>query len=174
MPVVRVLGIDPGISGGAAVIDADTDANRLPTIVDVIDLPTAGTDAKREIAVPAFLDWLAQTKPHHAFIELVHAMPSIPDAKGARRGMGAASAFKFGLGVGMIRAAVIARMIPCTLVTPQKWKGAFGLKGSDKENSRQLVLRLFPSHANWFARKMDHQRAEALLIAVYGSKGGLL
>jgi crossover junction endodeoxyribonuclease RuvC len=35
---------------------------------------------------------------------------------------------------------------------------------------RALALRLFPSTAEHFARKKDHGRAEAALIARYGSE----
>jgi crossover junction endodeoxyribonuclease RuvC len=55
------------------------------------------------------------------------------------------------------------------MVTPQKWQKHYG-KSSDKEHSRQLANRLFPSLADRLNRKKDDGSAEALLIAKYGSE----
>jgi hypothetical protein len=182
---VRILGIDPGISGACALIDkglsvaeqgptpdvSDMTVRWLPDIFrDVIDIPTLGNGAQREIDDLQLIRWLREVKPTHAFIEWVTAMPSIPDAAGKRRGMGAASAFKFGFAVGQIRTAVRGCQIPITLVTAAKWKKLYALKGGDKEPSRQAAIRLFPSASHLLARKLDHQRAEAILIAAYGGK----
>jgi hypothetical protein len=41
--------------------------------------------------------------------------------------------------------------------------------GSDKESSRARVLQLFPSAHALLARKMDHGRAEAALIALFAA-----
>jgi hypothetical protein len=43
-----------------------------------------------------------------------------------------------------------------------------------KEAARQLALRRFPSAAEFLKRKLDHQRAEALLIANYDLERGHL
>jgi crossover junction endodeoxyribonuclease RuvC len=55
---------------------------------------------------------------------------------------------------------------PLHLVTPAKWKRYFGLD-ADKEKSRALALRLWPSRSDLFTRKRDHGRAEAALLARY-------
>jgi hypothetical protein len=44
----------------------------------------------------------------------------------------------------------------------------FSLHGPDKEPSRQLVIARLPQQTGYFARKADHGRAEAVLIALYG------
>jgi crossover junction endodeoxyribonuclease RuvC len=54
-------------------------------------------------------------------------------------------------------------------VSPAVWKKHFKLP-ADKEASRALALPLFPATAEHFARKKDHGRAEAALIARYGSE----
>jgi hypothetical protein len=46
------------------------------------------------------------------------------------------------------------------------WK----LPGKDKESGRQEALQLFPAAHAALARKKDHSRAEATLIALYGAK----
>jgi hypothetical protein len=162
---MRILGIDPGMSGAAAVFDTDA-----PDMVEATDFPLMGEESQREIDGLALAEWIRSREPDHAFIELVSAMPSIPGADGKRRGMGAASAFRFGIGVGAIRATVQICRLPYTLVVPTKWKKLYLLKGGDKEPSRQRALQLFPRSAPLFARKKDHQRAEAALMAAYGAR----
>jgi crossover junction endodeoxyribonuclease RuvC len=160
---VRILGIDPGLSGGVAVYFVDIKRWL------VIDLPTVGEGAQRRLNAPALRDWLGNPPPDHAFIESVQAMPSIPDKFGIRRGMGVASSFRFGRVTGAIEATVACCNIPITLVVPQSWKRFYGLRGSDKEASRALALRRFPTAASHLARKLDHGRAEAMLIAYFGA-----
>jgi hypothetical protein len=58
--------------------------------------------------------------------------------------------------------------VPCTLVVPRKWQAMWGLKGNDKEGHRQAAIRLIPNAHALLKRKLDHQRADALLIALYG------
>jgi len=52
------------------------------------------------------------------------------------------------------------------LVRPAEWKKSLGLTGKDKEASRQRALQLFPAQAQ-LARKKDHHRAEAVLLAYW-------
>jgi crossover junction endodeoxyribonuclease RuvC len=168
---MRIAGIDPGLTGALAVVDgADRSTTRL-TVVDAIDVPTIGESTKREVDVMALIGWLKRNEIDHAYIEYVNAMPSIPDKEtGERRGMGAASAFKFGYITGQIRACIVGCKIPFTVISSAKWKKAHNLPGGagNKEHSRQLAMRIFPDSHNLLARKRDEARAEAILIARYG------
>ncbi len=158
---VRILGIDPGLEGAAAILDPD-----VPGAVEVFDLPTSGEGTKRSINETEFLRLLGKYDLDHAFIEHVVG----------RMGWGAGGAFRFGMAFGALRAIVAVRGIPFTLVTPQKWKKFYGLKGGQKdqmpsqakEQSRQRAIQLFPQSSELFSRKKDHQRGEAALIALYG------
>jgi crossover junction endodeoxyribonuclease RuvC len=58
--------------------------------------------------------------------------------------------------------------IPVELVVPATWKSHYGLKGSDKELSRLKCAKLMPEAGRFIMRKMDHNRAEAILLARYG------
>ena len=58
------------------------------------------------------------------------------------------------------------RSIPLTIIEPTAWKKFHGLRGGEKEASRQRALMLFPSAHALLARKKDHGRAEAALIAL--------
>ena len=56
--------------------------------------------------------------------------------------------------------------IPTTVVTATVWKRDMKLN-QDKELSRKRAIELFPAFATMFARKKDHNRAEAALLAVW-------
>ena len=153
----KFLGIDPGIHGALAFIVIAEDG---PRVADAIDLPTIGTKAKERVNVHAVQEWILQHGPFHAFIERGQAMPR----------QGASSGYKFGRAVGAIEATVALCNVPLEIVEPSVWKRALRLKGKDKEGSRQKALELFPHAQHLLARKKDHQRAEAMLIALYGAR----
>jgi hypothetical protein len=71
----------------------------------------------------------------------------------------------------MVRGMLTAHKIPYTLITPRKWKGKMDL-GKVKDEARLLAARMFPEQSFFFDRKKDANRAEAVLIAVYGSRHG--
>jgi uncharacterized protein YbjT (DUF2867 family) len=153
-----VLGVDGGISGGlAAVKIADGAA---PALVECIDIPVIGTGAKERVDVIAIREWISQHDVQHAFIERAQALPK----------QGSSSGFKYGRAVGAIEAAIALSGIPITIVEPSIWKRFWRLPGKDKESSRQQALQLFPAAHAALARKKDHGRAEAALIALYGAR----
>jgi crossover junction endodeoxyribonuclease RuvC len=155
---VKLLGIDPGaVSGGCAIVVINDGA--APQLVDAIDLPTVGVKAKQRIDVLALRTWIQQHKPDHAVIERGQALPR----------QGASSGFKFGRGCGALEATIQLLEIPMTIVEPSKWKKFHGLRGKEKEASRQRALMLFPAAHALFARKADHGKAEACLIALAGA-----
>jgi crossover junction endodeoxyribonuclease RuvC len=61
-----------------------------------------------------------------------------------------------------------------TIIEPSSWKKFHGLRGKDKEGSRQRALMLFPSAHALLARKLDHGRAEAALIALTWNEGATM
>ena len=147
---MNVLGIDPGLSGGLAIVAG-------PRLVAVGDVPTTGDKAKRRVDVTALLGWIRANPPDHAIIERAQAMPE----------QGSSSGFIYGRAVGALEACVQGLMIPLTIIESTAWKKFHSLIKRDKEDSRQRALMLFPD-ALGLERKMDHNRAEAALIAVYG------
>src|SRR5262249_44927200 len=128
-------------------------------VIDAIDIPTIGTKAKERVNVHAIQEWILQHGPHRAFIERGGTMPR----------QGIASAYKFGRGVGALEAVIALCAIPLEIVEPSVWKRVLRLKGKDKELSRQRALELFPLAQHLLARRKDHQRAEAMLLAYYGA-----
>jgi hypothetical protein len=83
---------------------------------------------------------------------------------------GASSGFKYGRAVGAIEAAITLCSTPVEIIEPSAWKKLWKLPGRDKESGRQKALQLFPAAHAALARKKDHGRAEASLIALYGAK----
>jgi len=154
---VRVIGIDPGIHGGLALVNiCDGGA---PVLVDAIDIPVIGVKAKERVDVLAIRAWVQQHRPQHAFIERAQAMPR----------QGASSGFKYGRATGAIEAAIAYCEVPITVVEPAVWKKTHHLRGGDKEGARQRALQLFPSAHALLARKRDHNKSEAALVALYGA-----
>jgi crossover junction endodeoxyribonuclease RuvC len=151
---MKILGADGGIRGGLAVIDIVDGA--APQLIDAIDIPVAGVGAKERVDVLTIRDWIKAHQPQHALIERAQAMPK----------QGASSGFKYGRAVGSIEAVIACCEIPLTIIEPTAWKNFHGLRGGEKESSRQRALMLFPSAHTLLARKKDHGRAEAALIAL--------
>jgi crossover junction endodeoxyribonuclease RuvC len=156
--MTTILGIDPGIRGGLAIITVDDGA--APRLVDAIDIPVTGTGAKERVDAIALRAWIVTHKPQHAYIERAQAMPK----------QGVSSGFKYGRAVGAIEAMLAGCEVPMTVVEPSAWKKFHQLRGGDKEGGRQRALQLFPAAHGLLARKRDHGRADSALIALYGSR----
>jgi len=156
-PAMRLLGLDPGLSGAVAVWDTALDA------LIVRDMPAANkpNSTRREV-VP---EWLAQLvrewAPDVAWIERVSAMP----------GQGVSSVFSFGDSFGVARGVLGALQVNTHFVTPAEWKRALRLS-SDKSAARAMTARLFSANAGEFARKSDDGRAEAALLTHFGLSRG--
>lgn len=149
-----ILAIDPGLTGAVAFYFPSE-----PSRVAVFDMPTVGT----EVDPHALARQVQALRPSMAAIELVGPMPT--DSR--------SSAFKFGGAYMTARTVVTSQLaIPTHLVTPQTWKRHYRLVGGaeGKEAARALALRLFPASAEHFARKKDHGRAEAALLARFASE----
>jgi Holliday junction resolvasome RuvABC endonuclease subunit len=152
---MKILGIDPGIHGGLAIIDVINCA--APQLIDAIDVPIVGVKAKERVDALGICAWIEAHKPiDHAAIERAGSMPK----------QGVASTFKYGRAVGSLETTIALCGIPLTVLEPAVWKRRHGLYGADKETSRQRALQLFPAAHALLARRKDHGRAEAALIAL--------
>jgi crossover junction endodeoxyribonuclease RuvC len=103
------LGIDPGISGGIAVLDDDGNvrlAEPMPVAGKEVD---AGALAR---LVRSLRDLDSHADYTLAAVEHVGAMP----------GQGVCSMFAFGCSWGLCRGVLAALAIPVVLVRPQAWK----------------------------------------------------
>lgn len=155
-----IEGIDPGLSGAACVFDAEN-----LKVLDLLDMPTEAWGSKRHIDIKQLLGWTWRHRCDTCALERVQALPGM-DAGGVRsRGMGAASAFRFGMCFGEIRGAMIAAGLSVVDVPPQVWKELFELNKREKDEARQLAIKLHPEAAHMLTRKKDQGRGECILIA---------
>lgn len=161
MSATFTIGVDPGIHGAIAVYNASNG------FMDVIDFPLIATQAagrktvRNEIDEHGLAHWVklaVGVDRVHAYVEKVGAMPK----------QGVSSTFRFGMSYGIIRGILTAHDVPYTLVRPQDWKKHMSV-GRNKDEARLLASRMFPRQAEMFRRKKDANRAEAVLLAVYGA-----
>ncbi len=148
---MRVLGVDPGLQGALATWDG----RRLV----VIDVPIVKARARgNEINLPALVDAVRDLTPFDAaYVERNSVRPK----------EGISSAQKNGLVAGMLLGCVAMQCRQIHRPTPTQWKKKLGLT-KDKEYSRTKAIEIFPYYHELFARKKDHGRAEAALLALYG------
>ena len=140
------IGIDPGKSGGIAVLYPDGKGLAVPY-------------SDREVGK---LCVIAKKYQAICCLEKVGAMP----------GQGVTSMFNFGVSYGYIKGALEAYRIPYQEIPPQRWKKEFGLN-SDKAASVDVCRKLFPD-VNLLpterCRKPHDGMAEALLLAEYARR----
>lgn len=150
-----IVGIDPGLTGAIAFLSGNG------PMVEDLPVIANGTNAKvKNVINGAALAGLLRLYSMDikvAYVEKVSTMP----------GQGVASNGSLMHSAGVIDGVLSTLGIPVVLVSPAKWKRAMGLT-TDKEASRATAQRLFPTMP--LARKKDHNRAEALLLAEYGRR----
>jgi hypothetical protein len=124
-----------------------------------LNIPRKAATGREYSGTNKLLLWMARSKgwPAPHFLTLKQAMPR----------QGASSGFKYGRAVGAIEVVITCCAIPLTIAEPSMCKKFHALRGGDKEAGRQRALQLFPNAHGLLARKKDHGRAEAALIALY-------
>lgn len=139
-----LLGIDPGRKGALAILDAEE------MHVEVHDMPQTPQE------LYALFESLPKIKM--CILEKLHAGPQMSRTAIARM-------FE---DYGLLKGALIWRDVPFFDVRPAKWKPALNVT-ADKSSSRQMAMQLWPDQASLFKRVKDDGRAEAALLAWYGS-----
>lgn len=151
------VGVDPGLTGAIAFLQADRHGQVAD--MEVYDIPTfkiSRNDRNNTHQLNLHVTQTLFRRPvAYGVIEQVNSMPK----------QGIASAFTFGRVYGQLEAMVAGAGIPYELIQPQQWKTRFKLNGKDKDASREKATRLFPMAAERFARSKDDGRAEAALLA---------
>ena len=152
---MRIIGIDPGLSGGIAILDD-------LKIFDMFDMPimSEGKKNKNQLNSAQLVNII---KKHivlgktFVIVEQVSAMP----------GQGVTSMFNFGQTFGSIKGICAALNLPIFYVRPSKWKKHFELINSSKDASRTKVIEMYPSISSRLSKKKDVNKADAILIARY-------
>lgn len=140
------IGIDPGASGGIAVI------THRGAVIQAVPMPQTEADILK------FLTGNGEPAGNSYRATLEHVW-SIPGQGGA---------FKFGRSIGHLQMALTAARIPYDQVLPKRWQKALGVvyvKGmsdTEKKNiTKRRAQQLFP------ALNITHAIADALLMAEY-------
>jgi crossover junction endodeoxyribonuclease RuvC len=172
--ISHIIGIDPGLSGAIALIQADTGE-----LFDVANMPTrktvtaAGKKAT-VINVPALAEILDDYIDHAYGPDHVAI---VIEQQSTRPGLAAGAVFKAGYGYGVLVGYATGSGCSWSTIRPQDWKATHGLIGAGgdleggartraiKTASREAAMARFPHHADRFWRLSDDGRAEAALIA---------
>jgi crossover junction endodeoxyribonuclease RuvC len=148
----RILGIDPGLSGGLALLHSGA-------IIQAAAMPVVKVAGKGEIDLARLGALLRDWAPSHAWVEQQQSMPR----------QGVASSFRTGQNYGALLGFLQASGVPVTVARPAVWKRAMGVP-SDKAAAVAIASRLLPSSSHWWPRRGDDGIAEAALLAAYGSR----
>ena len=153
---MKIIGIDPGLSGGIAVLEN----NKVKKIFDM-PVMAEGKKNKRQLnsaqLVKLLRDNYSDQEEVSVVVEQVNAMP----------GQGVTSMFNFGQTFGAIKGICAALGLPIYFVRPAKWKKHFDLINSSKDASRTKTIEMYPSLSNELAKKKDVNKSDAILIAKY-------
>lgn len=139
------MGVDPGLSGGYAIIDA------IGTVIEVVKTPETPKD---------YMEKLKNYSDKKIFcvIEQVHSMPQ----------NGSKANFTFGWVVGVLESVLTFTQIPFEQSSPQKWMKYMGMKKDKSEEKTQYKNRLKEKAQQLFPKeKVTLWNADALLIAEY-------
>ena len=156
---MKVVGIDPGLSGAIAVLEEKK-------VLALFDMPvmSEGKKNKNQLNSAQLVNILKENIKNDediaVVVEQVNAMP----------GQGVTSMFNFGQTFGAIKGVCAALNLPIFFVRPSKWKKHFELINSSKDSSRTKVIEMYPSLSNQLARKKDVNKSDAILIARFYSE----
>ena len=129
---MRIVGIDPGLSGAIAILEDKK-------VLNVYDMPVMaeGKKNKRQINSAQLVNLLRENNENDeelvVIVEQVNAMP----------GQGVTSMFNFGQTFGAIKGVCAALNLPIFFVRPSKWKKHFELINSSKDSSRTKVIEMY-------------------------------
>ena len=139
---MRIIGIDPGLSGGIAILDDNK-------VKDLFDMPVMsdGKKNKRQLnsafLVKLIKDNIKDLENTIMVVEQVNAMP----------GQGVTSMFNFGQSFGAIKGICAALGLPIFFVRPARWKKYFELINSSKDASRTKAIEMYPSFSEQLSKK---------------------
>jgi len=153
---MRIIGIDPGLSGAIAILED----NRVKELFDM-PVMSDGKKNKRQLNSAQLVKILKDNIKDHQdtvmVVEQVNAMP----------GQGVTSMFNFGQTFGAIKGICAALGLPIFFVRPTKWKKYFELINSSKDASRTKAIEMYPYISEKLSKKKDVNKSDAILIARY-------
>ena len=153
---MKIIGIDPGLSGAIAVMNDKK-------VINMYDMPVMaeGKKNKRQLnssqLVNIIKENINENEETIVVVEQVNAMP----------GQGVTSMFNFGQTFGAIKGVCAALKLPIFFVRPSKWKKHFELINSSKDASRTKVIEMYPTLSAQLTKKRDVNKSDAVLIAKF-------
>ncbi len=153
---MKIIGIDPGLSGAIAVMHDKK-------VINMYDMPVMaeGKKNKRQLNSSQLVNIIKENinkdEETIVVVEQVNAMP----------GQGVTSMFNFGQTFGAIKGVCAALKLPIFFVRPSKWKKHFELINSSKDASRTKVIEMYPTLSGQLAKKRDVNKSDAILIAKF-------
>ena len=156
---MKIIGIDPGLSGAIAILENNK-------VLNLFDIPvmSEGKKNKRQLNSALLVNLIKQNiKPSEevaVVVEQVNAMP----------GQGVTSMFNFGQTFGAIKGICAALELPIFFVRPSKWKKHFELINSSKDSSRTKAIEMYPKLSKKIEKKKDVNKSDAILIARFFSE----
>ena len=139
---MKVIGIDPGLSGAIAILENNK-------VLNLFDIPvmSEGKKNKRQLNSALLVSLLKENIKNDeevaVVVEQVNAMP----------GQGVTSMFNFGQTFGAIKGICAALDLPIFFVRPSKWKNIFELINSSKDSSRTKAIEMYPKLSNQLSKK---------------------
>ena len=139
---MKIVGIDPGLSGAIAILEN----NKILNLYDMPVMPE-GKKNKRQLNSAQLVSIIKENtkigEEKAVVVEQVNAMP----------GQGVTSMFNFGQTFGAIKGVCAALELPIFFVRPAKWKKHFELINASKDSSRTKVIEMYPTLSNDLAKK---------------------
>ena len=153
---MKIIGIDPGLSGAIAILENNK-------VLNIFDIPvmSEGKKNKRQLNSALLVSLLRENIQNNeevaVVVEQVNAMP----------GQGVTSMFNFGQSYGVLKDIFSAMQLPMDFVSPVKWKRYYNLINTHKDSSRTKAIEFFPYISSKLSRKKDANKADAILIASF-------
>ena len=160
---MKIIGIDPGLSGAIAILENNK-------VLNTFDIPvmSEGKKNKRQLNSALLVNLLKENinkdEEVAVVVEQVNAMP----------GQGVTSMFNFGQTFGALKGICAALELPIFFVRPSKWKKYFELINSSKDASRTKAIEMYPKLSNQLSKKKDVNKSDAILIARFFSETRLI
>ncbi len=154
----KVLGIDPGKTGGISIIDEQFN------LIACFAMPVLKVDGKSSVDAKAIHAILSEYTIDLAVVEKV----------GARPGQGVTSMFSFGDSYGTARAIAETHAAKTIYARPQEWRGFQSLSGLSKEQIAEIAFEVFQAAEIYGKPRKDKPPAirdgisDSLMIAKYG------
>ena len=155
------IGVDPGASGGLAVILTEA-VLRTDRPIDVRVEHSSMPSTEKDI-----WEWFQQFINNRSIRGIFAVIEKVQGYIGQRQP--GSAMFKFGYNAGMLHGFLTTARIPYEEITPQRWQKALGITPRKKKESRtvwknRLKLKAQQLYPN---EKITLAVADALLIATY-------